>query len=156
MRTNRCSFPAVLATAALFFAACGGPSGAATVEAMEAAIAALMANPEQPDEAITLQHVLITFRGAPKATVNRSKDDARALAVTVWGQARAGADFKALMKANSNDPGPGEYPMTKAGRAGMVAAFGNVGFRLKVGEIGVAPYDPKDSPFGWHIIKRVK
>lgn len=60
------------------------------------------------------------------------------------------------MKTHSNDGGPGEYPMTKAGRAGMVPGFGNVGFRLKVGEIGVAPWDAKASPYGWHIIKRVK
>lgn len=46
--------------------------------------------------------------------------------------------------------------MTKAGRSGMVAGFGNVGFRLKVGEIGVAPWHEKDSPYGWHVIKRVK
>ena len=46
-----------------------------------------------------------------------------------------------------------EYP-----RQGMVAAFGNVGFALNVGEIGIADYDPTTmtSPYGWHIIKRVK
>jgi parvulin-like peptidyl-prolyl isomerase len=38
----------------------------------------------------------------------------------------------------------------------MVPAFGNVGFALKVGEIGIADYDPHTSPFGWHIIKRLK
>jgi hypothetical protein len=43
-----------------------------------------------------------------------------------------------------------EYP-----RDGMVAAFGNVGFVLEVGEIGIADYSP-DSPFGFHIIKRTK
>ena len=38
----------------------------------------------------------------------------------------------------------------------MVPAFGNVGFKLKVGEIGMAPFDRRDSPYGWHIIKRVE
>jgi parvulin-like peptidyl-prolyl isomerase len=38
----------------------------------------------------------------------------------------------------------------------MVKSFGDVGFRLKVGEIGVATWDATASPFGWHIIKRVK
>jgi parvulin-like peptidyl-prolyl isomerase len=37
---------------------------------------------------------------------------------------------------------------------GMVAAFGDVAWRLDVGEFGVAPFDPKDSPYGWHIIQR--
>ena len=38
----------------------------------------------------------------------------------------------------------------------MVPAFGNVGFVLAVGEIGIADYDPVASPFGFHIIKRVR
>lgn len=38
----------------------------------------------------------------------------------------------------------------------MVPAFGNVGFPLAVGEVGLAPYHPKDSSFGFHIIKRLK
>jgi len=47
-------------------------------------------------------------------------------------------------------------------RTAMVPAFGNVGWRLAVGEIGVAPYDgetrpeARQSPFGYHIIKRLK
>ena len=38
----------------------------------------------------------------------------------------------------------------------MVPAFGDVGFGLKVGEIGVAEYHPRKSPYGYHIIKRTK
>lgn len=127
------------------------------VEAMDAAIKALMAKPEQKDEAITVQHVLIAFQGAPRITgVTRNKDEAKVLAAEVLQQALGGADFKALMQKHSNDSGGGEYPMTKAGRMQMVKAFGDVGFRLDVGEIGVAPWDATASPFGWHIIKRVK
>ncbi|MGE0552335.1 MAG: peptidylprolyl isomerase [Gemmatimonadales bacterium] len=48
-------------------------------------------------------------------------------------------------------PGPDYYP-----RQGMAPAFGDVGWRLQVGQIGVAPFDPDKSPFGWHIIKRVE
>ena len=133
------------------------PSAPKPAMSMDAAIAELMAKPELADTNITLQHVLIAFQGAPRITgVSRSKDEAKVLAEKVWLEAIGGADFKALMKQHSNDGGGGEYPMTKAGRAGMVAAFGNVGFRLKVGEIGVAPWDAQASPYGWHIIKRVK
>jgi cyclophilin family peptidyl-prolyl cis-trans isomerase len=39
-------------------------------------------------------------------------------------------------------------------RAQMMPGFGNVGFKLQVGEIGIANFDPKDSAYGWHIIKR--
>lgn len=36
----------------------------------------------------------------------------------------------------------------------LVPAFGDTGFQLEVGEVGVATYDPQASPFGWHIILR--
>jgi parvulin-like peptidyl-prolyl isomerase len=38
----------------------------------------------------------------------------------------------------------------------MVPVFGDVGFSLKVNEIGLGEYDPKKSKYGWHIIKRIK
>ncbi|MEM9380014.1 MAG: peptidylprolyl isomerase [Planctomycetota bacterium] len=41
-------------------------------------------------------------------------------------------------------------------RTGLVPAFGDVGFSLEVGEVGLATFDEKASPFGYHIIKRVK
>jgi len=46
---------------------------------------------------------------------------------------------------------PGEYA-----RDSMVPAFGNVGFTLQVGQIGIADYDQTASPFGYHIIKRLQ
>ena len=66
---------------------------------------------------------------------------------------------------------PGVYRMANYGVAGkkastpaltiyerqeMVGAFGNVGFKLEVGEIGLAEHNSFDSPFGWHIIKRLE
>lgn len=148
---------ALLSLFALALPACGGESGGGSAASMDAAIAELMAKPELSDESITVQHVLIGFQGAPQLQgVTRSKVEAKALAEQVWREATSGADFQALMKKHSNDGGPGVYPMTKAGRRGMVAGFGNVGFRLKVGEIGVAPWHEKDSPYGWHVIQRVK
>ena len=33
---------------------------------------------------------------------------------------------------------------------------GDVGFALEVGAIGVADYDATKSPFGFHVIQRVK
>lgn len=40
-------------------------------------------------------------------------------------------------------------------RSGMAPAFGDIGFNLKVGEIGMAQYDKQTSPFGIHVIKRI-
>lgn len=157
---SRCVLGSSLVWVSLL-AGCSGGGGENVMPAakptMDAAIQKLMAQPELADDSITVAHVLIAFQGAPRITgVTRSKDEAKVLAEKVWAEAVGGADFKALMKQHSNDTGPGEYPMTKAGRAGMVPGFGNVGFRLKVGEIGVAPWDAQASPYGWHIIKRVK
>ena len=124
---------------------------------MDAAARELMAKEEQPDERIEVQHILIAFQGAPRMSgVTRSKEDAKALAQKVYAEAVGRADFGALVKQYTDDSSPGIYPITKAGRAGMVKAFGDVGFRLRVGEIGVAVWDASASPFGWHIIKRLK
>ncbi|MCP3917122.1 MAG: hypothetical protein GY711_16360 [bacterium] len=43
-----------------------------------------------------------------------------------------------------------------AARSGMVPGFGNVAFSLKVGEVGISAFDADDSPFGWHVIKRLE
>ena len=62
---------------------------------------------------------------------------------------------------------PGIYKMANFGLAAdrsqsvfardkMVQAFGDVGFPLEIGGIGLAEYDSVKSKYGWHIIKRVK
>lgn len=123
---------------------------------------------EQDDETIEVQHILIAFKGAnPRVMASRSREEAEKLTAALLSRIQAGTDFTALMKENSDDPGPGIYGMCKARqnqspekniiwRKDMVPAFGNVGWRLKVGEVGVAAYEGNDSPFGWHIIKRLK
>jgi hypothetical protein len=114
---------------------------------------------------ITVKHVLVSFAGAgTKAT--RTKDQAMQLAYEVLNRAKAGEDFDKLMKELSDDsPDGGTYTLVNNGvskqgeeydRTGMVAAFGDVGFRINVNEIAVAEHDAKASPYGWHVIKRVK
>ena len=114
---------------------------------------------------IVVDHILIAFNGAGIPGVTRSLDDAKKLAYDLFKQVEADGDWAALKEDYSDDTGPGVYGMTNTGaprrpgvrpRHGMVAAFGNVGFQLAVGEIGLADYDPQDSKFGYHIIKRVK
>ena len=124
---------------------------------MDAAIATLMAKPEQPEETIEVQHILIAFQGVPKVrNVTRTKEEAKALAEKVYAEVVNGGDFLALVKQYTNDSAPGTYTLTKAGRGSWAKSFCDVGFRLKVGEVGVAPWDAQASPFGWHIIKRLK
>jgi hypothetical protein len=123
---------------------------------MDAAIRTLMAKPEHTDAAIEVQHILIAFQGSGVPRATRSKDEAKALAQKVHAEAVGGADFGELVKKYTDDSAPGIYPMTSAGRTRMVRGFGDVGWRLRVGEIGVAPFDAAASPYGWHIIKRLK
>ncbi|MDQ2806522.1 MAG: peptidyl-prolyl cis-trans isomerase [Chloroflexota bacterium] len=118
-------------------------------------------------EHITVQHILIGFQGTiPGKNIVRTKDEAQALAEKLFAQAQAGSDFDQLVKDNTDDSPPGIYEMANLGvapanadeapRDQMIPAFGDVGFKLKPGEIGLAPYDPTASPYGWHIIKRLK
>jgi hypothetical protein len=133
----------------------------------------LLAEPAPPakkgpePEHITVQHILISFRGrGTKAT--RSMEEAKKLAEEIFARAKK-EDFNELVKNYTDDSPPGIYKMAnrgvqaagppveynREGKNGMVPAFGDVGFSLEVGEIGMAPYDERKSPFGWHIIKRI-
>ncbi len=117
----------------------------------------------EPDH-IQVAHVLISFAGAG-TEATRSKAEAEKLAGDVLARAKKGEDFHKLIKELSDDSGDGIYGLanTKAKpnageypRQGMVAAFGDVGFALEVGGIGMSGWDPRKSPYGWHVIKRLK
>lgn len=116
---------------------------------------------------VTVQHVLISFEGSERSEQKRTRAEAEKLAFEIINRAKNGEDFEKLMKEFSNDPGGGTYTLVNDGvsvnqsageydRRGMVPAFGDVGFRIAVGEVGLADYDAKASPFGLHIIKRIK
>jgi hypothetical protein len=121
----------------------------------------------EPDY-ITVQHILIAFNGSVEGkNITRSKEEAKALAEDIFRRAKAGEDFDSLVEQYSDDSAPGVYGLANNGvepdpdrfiyaRSHMVPAFGDVGFALAVGEIGLAPYDKSKSKYGWHIIKRIK
>lgn len=120
-------------------------------------------NPEP--ERILVAHVLIAFAGASRSQATRSREAAEKLAYELLARARRGDDFNKLMKEFSDDPGEGVYGMANFRvspkgndyeRKGMVPAFGDVGFKLPVGTVGMSVYDLQKSPFGWHIIKRLE
>lgn len=128
------------------------------------------ATPRQAEpERIAVQHILIAFRGSLPGDnkVTRSMGEAEKLALQIFERAKAGEDFGAMVKTYTNDSYPGIYKMTNTGvepdrskqeyaRARMVKAFGDVGFSLAVGDVGLAVYDPATSKYGWHIIKRLE
>ena len=102
--------------------------------------------------------------------MSRTPEEARVLAYDLFEQLKQGAAWETLKQQHSDDRDPGKpargpYPMANTGvarrpgageRGKMVKAFGDVSFSLKVGEIGIANYDPAASKFGFHIIKRVQ
>ena len=118
-------------------------------------------------ERITVQHILISFKGAiPKETVTRTKEEAEKLANEIFERAKGGEDFNALVKEYTDDSYPGVYTMSnfsveanidqgEYSRSQMVKEFGDVSFKLSVNEIGMAEFSPETSKYGWHIIKRL-
>ena len=80
-------------------------------------------------------------------------------------RAQEGEDFDRLVNEFTDDSAPGIYSMANTGvmpvgdefpREQIVQAFGDLSFRLQVGEVGIAEYDAQISPYGYHIIKRLK
>ena len=92
-------------------------------------------------------------------------EEAEKLAEDLLRRAKAGEDFDSLVREHTDDAHPGIYKMSNHGvpappggfpRGGMVPAFGDVGFPLEVGGVGLAAYDPAKSRYGWHVIKRIE
>lgn len=125
------------------------------------------AQQEEPDF-IAVQHILIGFQGSvPGKPITRSQEEAAELAADVFKRAKDGEDFDKLVAEFTDDAAPGIYKMANFNaeadmsqrvfpRAQMVKAFGDIGFPLDVGGINMAVYDPVNSQYGWHIIKRVE
>lgn len=135
------------------------------VAALRTHVEELQARPEHDATRVKVQHILIGVQGDLPG-VTRSKEEAEHVAADVFRQVQEGADFTRLMSEHSDDDkvvgvytmsGTGEHrPPEIFARQSMVPAFGNVGWRLEVGEVGVAPFDPQASPFGWHLVKRLE
>ena len=143
------------------------PSGG-TVEDLRQAAQTLAARPEHTASVVEVQHILIAHAGADVPGATRTLEEAEERAAEVLGRIENGEDFGTLVEQFSDDPGrPGIYTMVadlslkasnpgSMGRQEMVRAFGDVGWRLEVGKVGVAPHDPAASPYGWHLVKRLR
>lgn len=145
-----------------------------TFAAALAVVLGAAASAPLPEGCIEVQHVLIAFDGsAMTRPIGRTKDEAKQLADDVLRRAKAGESFDKLVKEYSDDfvPGKpkasGKYFMCEAentpnapkgayARSNMVPGFGDVSYSLKPGEIGMSEFDTERSPFGWHIIKRLR
>lgn len=110
--------------------------------------------PRKQDPAPTsteVSHILITYSGsAPGVNEKRNRAEAKELAIKLCHEARKKhTDFAKLMKENSQDPGPGTYPVTAD--AGLVPQFKQLGLALGVGQVDVV-----ETNFGFHVMKRLK
>jgi len=124
--------------------------------------------PSTPPDHIEVQHILIGFQGSiPGKTITRTKAEADSLAHQVLARAREGDNMDALVQQYTDDQYPGVYDLANTGvtadkakgeygRGEMVKGFSDAAFGLSVGNVGISNYDPKASPFGWHIIKRLR
>jgi hypothetical protein len=140
-------------------------TGEAALAALRADVAAIAARPEHTDTVVEVSHILVSPAGAPRVQVkDRTPEQAEQLAAELLSRVKAGEDFESVRVSNTNDRGPPIYklmagPRPTGGaysRHQMAKGFGDVAWRLAIGEIGVAPFDAQASPFGWHIIQRVK
>jgi peptidyl-prolyl cis-trans isomerase D len=107
-----------------------------------------------------VKHILIGWKDLGDAygghldsrAAARTKADAEAKVREILAKLKAGTDFDAEMKADSEDPGSAKnghiYEVTPD--ASLVIEFRQIGMRLHPGEIGVVQSD-----FGFHIVKRI-
>lgn len=101
-----------------------------------------------PEQRVVAHILVAVDAGADAATQKKAEEKAAALAK----QAREGADFAALARANSDDPGSkdagGELPpFAKDGS--MVKPFEDAAFAMQAGEIR----GPVKSDFGYHVLQ---
>ena len=114
---------------------------------------------------MVVDHILVGVTNS-QMPVRRTKDQAKNRVAEIQAMLAQGGDWDALKREYSDDPPPGgPYTMVNHGLSGlglerpredMVTSFGDVSFRLAVGEIGVAVYDRDKCPYGYHIIKRLE
>ena len=98
-------------------------------------------------ESREVRHILVSEKTADgKIDYAKSKAEAD----RIYAELQAGADFAALAKEESDDPGTassgGKYT---AIRGQSVAAFDKVSFELKTGEIS----QPVKTEFGYHVVE---
>ncbi|MDA1263662.1 MAG: peptidylprolyl isomerase [Planctomycetota bacterium] len=156
----------LLTASLLVLCACSeGP--APEVLALREHVTQVAARPEHDTGEIQVQHILIAFQGADQSRQPRFQSEAEVLTASLRARIAGGEPLSELSVEYSDDPGPGTYRMHDPSKPGgdlrsgtarkqMTPGFADVGWRLEVGEVGVCAYDRTQSPYGWHIIQRLR
>lgn len=105
---------------------------------------------DKPHEKVKVSHVLIAYAGAMRsAEMKLTKDQAKVEAIRVAHEARKkGADFAKLVKEFSKDPGEGTYEVMADSQ--FVPGFKQLALSLGKGQVDIV-----ETPFGFHVMKRV-
>ncbi len=129
------------------------PARAAEVEAAEERERARLAR--QPKE-VGARHILVMHeksREVPES-VTRTREQALKRTQECLLKLRGGADWNALVKEYSDEPGSderhGDIGTFERGR--MVKAFSEAAFELRVNEIS----EVVETPYGFHVIQRTQ
>ena len=157
--------------------------GACTEEKEPRPISRTQDPPEKPKvappRAVSVEKVLVDriliacresrYKHAHK--ILRTREEARKHAYRLLRLLEGGADFAILKKVHSDDRDPktdeplgpwvycndgvrhlaGEIP-----RSSMSRVFGDLVFSMKVGEMGIVAYEPKNLTQGFDVVKRLK
>lgn len=163
---RRASRPLLVALPSLLLGACSAfeSVGFAPNRVDETAVREAPTPGEPPR--VEVQHVLIAFEGTGVAGVTRTKEEAERLAAHVFEQARAGRNFDELVRLYSDDRhGGGFFRIANFGvpaapdeteRGRLVRAFSRAAFSLEPGALTLVPWEEGESPFGWHVIRRLR
>lgn len=137
-------------------AASASAAAAASAYALAVALAGAPADAAKaPVDVISVQHILVAYKGAEKAPkrVSRTKEQARLRAEEARQKALAGGvDFGDLAQLYSDDPSGQERQgiMHDIKRTDVVKEFADAAFALKENEVSAIV----ETPFGFHVIKR--
>ena len=122
---------------------------------------------------VLFDHIVISFQGADaNIEAYRPRDAARRLAYELLEKVESGMDWDQLKQQFSDDRAKagnktanGPYRIVNEGlryqpseipRAHYGKDLGDALFTMKVGDVRIVDYEPKDCPSGWHILKRLE
>lgn len=132
-----------------------------------AAVAGKKDAPRAEPDHVVVQHCLVGFKkSVPNKKLDRTKGEAGDLAEDIYARAKDGEDFDALVEQYTDDRHPGILRVANEGvprmdakeypRSDLAAWFGDAAFELEVGQYALVKYSVVNSPFGWHIVKRLE
>lgn len=107
--------------------------------------------PEVTPDEVEVASILVGWRGAPGGRgPARSRDEAETLARELCHGARLDPSaFAALRDRHSDDPGTGRY-VVRPGSA-LAESFRRMALGMSEGNIALV-----ETPFGWHILRRIR